>query len=99
MNYAELIAKHGMPEARRLWKEAQKAATREREREHDVPEQVAPQVAATFPSWRPQRCLDHILLSSELVLERVEVLSLPISDHLPVAVDIRLPGALNLPML
>ena len=32
MNYAELIAKHGMPEARRLWKEAQKAATRERER-------------------------------------------------------------------
>ena len=60
---------------------------------------VAPQVAATFPSWRPQRCLDHILLSSELVLERVEVLSLPISDHLPVAVDIRLPGALNLPML
>ena len=54
---------------------------------------VAPQVAATFPSWRPQRCLDHILLSSELVLERVEVLSLPISDHLPVAVDIRLPGA------
>lgn len=60
---------------------------------------VAPQIDATFPSWRPQRCLDHILLSSELVLERVAVLSQPISDHLPVAVEIRLPGALNLPML
>jgi len=58
---------------------------------------VAPQVEATFPSWRPQRCLDHILLSPELVLERVEVLSLPISDHLPVAVDIRLPTGGNLP--
>ena len=60
---------------------------------------VAPQVEATFPSWRPQRCLDHILLSPELVLERVEVLPQPISDHLPVAVDIRLPIGSNLPML
>ena len=32
---------------------------------------------------------------SELVLERVEVLSLPISDHLPVAVEIRLPDSLR----
>ncbi|WP_437879977.1 endonuclease/exonuclease/phosphatase family protein [Pseudomonas sp. LRF_L74] len=53
---------------------------------------LAPQVEATFPSWRPQRCLDHILISPGLSLERVEVLSQPISDHLPVAVDIRLPG-------
>jgi len=59
----------------------------------------APQVAATFPSWRPQRCLDHILLSPTLLLERVEVLSQPISDHLPVAVDIRLPSGFSLPML
>ena len=60
---------------------------------------VAPQVEATFPSWRPQRCLDHILLSPSLALERVEVVSQPISDHLPVAVDIRLPSGLALPML
>lgn len=59
---------------------------------------VAPQACATFPSWRPQRCLDHILLSPELQLERVEVLSQPISDHLPVAVDIRLPSAPRLPI-
>lgn len=52
---------------------------------------IAPQVQATFPSWRPQRCLDHILLSPGLTLERVSVLPEPISDHLPVAVEIRLP--------
>ncbi|WP_369988972.1 endonuclease/exonuclease/phosphatase family protein [Pseudomonas xanthosomatis] len=56
---------------------------------------IAPQVEATFPSWRPQRCLDHILLSPSLALERVEVLAQPISDHLPVAVEIRLPDALT----
>ncbi|WP_407926464.1 endonuclease/exonuclease/phosphatase family protein [Aquipseudomonas ullengensis] len=56
---------------------------------------LAPQIEATFPSWRPQRCLDHILLSPGLALERVAVLSQPISDHLPVAVDIRLPVALG----
>ena len=60
---------------------------------------VAPQVEATFPSWRPQRCLDHILLSPSLTLERVEVLSQPISDHLPVAVEIRLPDALTVDTL
>lgn len=63
---------------------------------------VAPQVEATFPSWRPQRCLDHILLSPELQLERCEVLSQAISDHLPVAVHLRLPsspGLAKTPML
>ncbi|MCY1183158.1 hypothetical protein D9M71_206860 [compost metagenome] len=54
---------------------------------------LAPQMEATFPSWRPQRCLDHILLSPSLTLERVEVLAQPISDHLPVAVEIRLPDS------
>ncbi|MDO9322724.1 MAG: endonuclease/exonuclease/phosphatase family protein [Pseudomonas sp.] len=56
---------------------------------------LAPQVQATFPSWQPQRCLDHILLSPELGLVKVEVLPMPISDHLPVAVEIRLPGFLT----
>ncbi|RMQ49091.1 Endonuclease/exonuclease/phosphatase [Pseudomonas cichorii] len=63
---------------------------------------LAPQVEATFPSWRPQRCLDHILLSPTLTLERVQVLAQPISDHLPVAVEIRLPASLcgdSLPVL
>jgi endonuclease/exonuclease/phosphatase family metal-dependent hydrolase len=56
---------------------------------------LAPQIEATFPSWRPQRCLDHILLSPTLTLERVQVLAQPISDHLPVAVEIRLPDSLR----
>lgn len=56
---------------------------------------LAPQVEATFPSWRPQRCIDHILLSPSLTLERVQVLSQPISDHLPVAMEIRLPASLG----
>ena len=60
---------------------------------------IAPQIAATFPSWRPQRCLDHILLSPALELQRVQVLPQPISDHLPVAVEIRLPEALQLTRL
>jgi len=59
---------------------------------------LAPQVEATFPSWRPQRCLDHILLSPGLELERFQVLAQPISDHLPVAVEIRLPNALTPPL-
>ncbi|WP_339463694.1 endonuclease/exonuclease/phosphatase family protein [Pseudomonas sp. EA_105y_Pfl2_R69] len=58
---------------------------------------LAPQIAATFPSWQPQRCLDHILLSPGLQLERCEVLSHAISDHLPVAMQIRLPSSLCSP--
>lgn len=52
---------------------------------------LAPQARATFPSWRPQRCLDHILISPELTIGKMEVLPLPISDHLPVSMEIRLP--------
>ncbi len=52
----------------------------------------APQAAATFPSWKPQRCLDHILISSELEIANMAVLPIPISDHLPVAMDIILPN-------
>lgn len=59
---------------------------------------LAPQIEATFPSWRPQRCLDHILLSPGLELERFQVLAQPISDHLPVAVEIRLPNAFATPL-
>lgn len=53
----------------------------------------APQTAATFPSWKPQRCLDHILISSELEIANMAVLPIPISDHLPVAMDIILPNS------
>ena len=53
----------------------------------------APQVCATFPSWNPQRCLDHILISSELDIANMAVVPMPISDHLPVSMDIIVPQA------
>lgn len=45
----------------------------------------------TYPSWKPARVLDHILLSPSLNIEQVDVLPQAISDHLPVAMHIRLP--------
>ncbi|AQZ96705.1 endonuclease/exonuclease/phosphatase family protein [Halopseudomonas phragmitis] len=49
----------------------------------------------TYPSWKPARVLDHILLSSSLDIEQVDVLPQAISDHLPVAMHIRLPDSLR----
>lgn len=45
----------------------------------------------TFPSWQPQRGLDHILVSDSLSLSRIAVIDHPQSDHLPVAAEILLP--------
>jgi endonuclease/exonuclease/phosphatase family metal-dependent hydrolase len=56
---------------------------------------VGPEVN-TFPSWRPQRSLDHILVSPSLRVVNVQVLNQPISDHLPVATEIVLPPEVRL---
>ena len=45
----------------------------------------------TFPSWRPNRQLDHILVSASIQVERVEVLNHIFSDHLPIAMEVYLP--------
>lgn len=58
----------------------------------------AAQTDATFPSWKPQRCLDHILISSELEVANMSVLPIPISDHLPVSMDIVLPSLTPAPI-
>ena len=50
----------------------------------------------TFPSWRPERRFDHILVSDSLEMVDSQVLDYPLSDHLPIAVDIRLPKRLEL---
>ncbi|AWM78942.1 endonuclease [Gammaproteobacteria bacterium ESL0073] len=55
---------------------------------------VLPQNTATYPSWNPKRCLDHILLSKGLTVENINVLQQPISDHLPIEVSIKLPEVL-----
>lgn len=47
----------------------------------------------TFPSWRPQRAIDHILVSDGIVVDRLWTLPDAFSDHLPLAAQIRLPAA------
>lgn len=50
-----------------------------------------PASAHSFPSWRPEKALDHILVSPSLEIRRSEVVSYPVSDHLPIAMDVALP--------
>lgn len=63
---------------------------------HDSPLQGAglvalPGVSHTFPSWRPEKALDHILISRNLLVKRAEVMTFPVSDHLPIALEFSLP--------
>lgn len=50
----------------------------------------------TFPSWRPARNIDHILVSPTLQVEGVSVLNHAISDHLPIMMDVALPPEISL---
>ena len=50
----------------------------------------------SYPSWRPQRNIDHIMVSPTLAVERAGVLDYPLSDHLPVFMEIRLPAEVQL---
>jgi endonuclease/exonuclease/phosphatase family metal-dependent hydrolase len=50
----------------------------------------------TFPSWRPQRHIDHILISPSLTVRSIEVINTPISDHLPIAMEVELPPNVRL---
>ncbi len=50
----------------------------------------------TFPSWRPERNIDHILVSPELEVVHCSVLSHAHSDHLPIAMEVTLPRELTL---
>ena len=49
----------------------------------------------TFPSWRPNRRLDHILVSQSLEVGQAKVLDYPISDHLPISLEVHLPPAVR----
>lgn len=48
----------------------------------------------TYPSWRPTRQLDHILLTRGLRIHSVEVLRDRFSDHLPIAMELTLPSGI-----
>ena len=57
-----------------------------------------PQATLTFPSWKPRKALDHILISEAIQLERLWTLPQAFSDHLPVAAEIRLPAHVTKPL-
>ena len=50
-----------------------------------------PGVSHTFPSWRPEKALDHILVSRSLLVKRAGVVTFPVSDHLPIELEVQLP--------
>ena len=52
----------------------------------------------TWPSWRPQRSIDHILVSSSLRVDKTQVLNHTFSDHLPIAMEVTLPNTIKIPV-
>lgn len=50
----------------------------------------------TYPSWRPERNIDHILVSPSLVVHEASVLDYPLSDHLPITMEVTVPEAVAL---
>ena len=51
---------------------------------------------ASYPSWQPQRSIDHILLSRSISVASAQVLDVGYSDHCPVEVELQLPGDVTL---
>ncbi|MFV2061102.1 MAG: endonuclease/exonuclease/phosphatase family protein [Gammaproteobacteria bacterium] len=50
----------------------------------------------TFPSWKPQHNIDHILVTSGLKVSSVQVDTQQFSDHLPISLKITLPDSVYL---
>ena len=48
----------------------------------------------TFPSWRPQRAIDHILLGEGLACAGIEAVPAAGSDHLALSVELQVPAGL-----
>lgn len=51
----------------------------------------------TYPSWRPARQIDHILVTDNLVVRKAAVLDTMLSDHRPIELELELPSGLYLP--
>ena len=45
----------------------------------------------TYPSWQPTQALDHILVSASLEVLKTQVVDLTLSDHRPIALEIKIP--------
>jgi endonuclease/exonuclease/phosphatase family metal-dependent hydrolase len=63
---------------------------------HNTHLQLPVEDLKTFPSWRPNRKFDHILISESLQLKNTHVLEHTHSDHLPISVEIGLPDGVYL---
>jgi endonuclease/exonuclease/phosphatase family metal-dependent hydrolase len=50
----------------------------------------------TFPSWRPQHNIDHILVTPTLQVDNIRALNFSLSDHLPLEMEISLPAEVRL---
>ena len=50
--------------------------------------------SATFPSWQPKHQYDHILVSPLIEIISETILPDPISDHLPVALEVSIPESI-----
>ena len=50
----------------------------------------------TFPSWRPYRNIDHILVTPSLKISKLQVIHHPLSDHLPIAMEMEVPEDVQL---
>ena len=46
----------------------------------------------TFPSWRPQRAIDHILVTGNLQCANTQALPAAFSDHLALSTELVVPG-------
>ena len=53
----------------------------------------APHAPKTYPSWRPRRALDQVLHTRDVELIRVDALPLHLSDHAPLAIQLRTGGS------
>ena len=54
--------------------------------------QASHQICPTYPAWEPALALDHVLVSSNLVINDYQVLNCRVSDHLPIAVEVTARG-------
>ncbi len=47
----------------------------------------------TFPSWKPQRAIDHILVTSNLKCTNMQAVPAAFSDHLALSTELEIPDA------
>lgn len=50
----------------------------------------------TFPSWKPCRKLDYILVSHGIHVNHAQVVKRAVSDHLPVAIEVTVPDGVQI---